>query len=102
MIALRLVRAFIPTAILWLGKLIIDEVVAARASALTTPYLWKLVVLEIVLAFAGETLSRVSAVVESLLGDLVANRTSEMLMAHAATLDRYQVANPAFYYQLAR
>src|SRR5687767_168171 len=102
MIALRLVRAFIPLAILWVGKLIIDEVVAARASALTTPYLWKLVVLEIVLAFAGETLSRVSAVVESLLGDLFSNRTSVMLMEHAATLDLYQFENPAFYDQLDR
>lgn len=102
MIALRLVRAFIPLAILWIGKLIIDEVVAARASALTTSYLWKLVGLEILLAFAGETLSRASAVVESLLGDLFSNRTSVMLMEHAATLDLYQFENPAFYDQLDR
>ncbi len=102
MIALRLVRAFIPVAILWIGKLIIDEVVAARGSALATTYLWKLVVLEIVLAFAGETLSRASAVVESLLGDLFSNRTSVMLMEHAATLDLYQFENPAFYDQLDR
>lgn len=102
MIALRLVRAFIPLAILWVGKLIIDEVVAARASAFTTSYLWKLVALEIALAFAGETLSRASAVVESLLGDLFSNRTSVMLMEHAATLDLYQFENPAFYDQLDR
>ena len=102
MIALRLVRAFIPLAILWIGKLIIDEVVAARASALATTYLWKLVLLEIALAFAGETLSRASAVVESLLGDLFSNRTSVMLMEHAATLDLYQFENPAFYDQLDR
>lgn len=102
MIGLRLVRAFIPLAILWVGKLIIDEVVAARASALTTSYLWKLVALEIALAFAGETLSRASAVVESLLGDLFSNRTSVMLMEHAATLDLYQFENPAFYDQLDR
>ena len=102
MIALRLVRAFVPLAILWVGKLIIDEVVAARASALTSSYLWKLVVLEIGLAFAGETLSRASAVIESLLGDLFSNRTSVMLMEHAATLDLYQFENPAFYDQLDR
>ncbi|HKO62757.1 MAG TPA: ABC transporter ATP-binding protein [Pyrinomonadaceae bacterium] len=102
MIALRLVRAFIPLAILWIGKLIIDEVLTARASALTTSYLWKLVGLEIALAFAAETLSRASAVVESLLGDLFSNRTSVMLMEHAATLDLYQFENPAFYDQLDR
>jgi ATP-binding cassette subfamily B protein len=77
-------------------------VVAARASALTTSYLWKLVALEIALAFAAETLSRASAVVESLLGDLFSNRTSVMLMEHAATLDLYQFENPAFYDQLDR
>ncbi len=31
MIALRLARAFVPVATLWVGKLIIDAVVAARA-----------------------------------------------------------------------
>ena len=102
MIALRLSRAFIPVAVLWIGKLIIDAVVAARGGALDTSRLWRLVAIEIVLALAGETLSRVSSVVESLLGDLFSNRTSVMLMQHAATLDLYQFEDPAFYDQLDR
>ncbi len=102
MILLRLVRAFVPVAVLLVGKLIIDAVVAARGGALDTRLLWRLVGLEIALAFVGETLSRVSSVVESLLGDLFSNRTSILLMQHAASLDLYQFENPAFYDQLDR
>jgi ATP-binding cassette, subfamily B, bacterial len=102
MVALRLVRAFVPLAVLWVGKLIIDAVVSARGGAADTRQLWRLVALEVALALLGETLSRASAVVESLLGDLFSNRTSILLMEHAATLDLYQFEDPAFYDQLDR
>ncbi|HKG12611.1 MAG TPA: ABC transporter ATP-binding protein [Pyrinomonadaceae bacterium] len=102
MMALRLVRAFVPVAVLWVGKLIIDSVVAARAGEYDPARLWRLVALEIALALTGEVLSRVSSVVESLLGDLFSNRTSVMLMEHAATLDLYQFEDPDFYDRLDR
>ena len=102
MIMLRLARAFVPVAVLWIGKLIIDAVVAARGGSFDAKHLWQLVVLEIGLAFLGEVLARLSAVVESLLGDLFSNRTSIMLMQHAALLDLYQFEDPAFYDQLER
>lgn len=102
MMVLRLARAFVPVAVLWVGKLIIDAVVAARGGTLDTKHLWQLVGLEIALAFLGDALSRISSVVESLLGDLFSNRTSVLLMEHAASLDLYQFENPAFYDQLDR
>lgn len=102
MIILRLARAFVPIAVLWVGKLIIDAVVAARGGTLDSKLLWRLVALEIALAITGEMLSRASSVVESLLGDLFSNRTSVLLMQHAATLDLYQFEDPAFYDQLDR
>jgi ATP-binding cassette, subfamily B, bacterial len=102
MVALRLVRAFVPVAVLWVGKLIIDAVVAERGGASDLPRLWRLVALEVALALLGETLSRASAVVESLLSDLFSNRTSILLMEHATTLDLYQFEDPAFYDQLDR
>src|ERR1051325_7456072 len=102
MMALRLARAFVPVAILWVGELIIAAVVSARAGAYDAARLWRLVALEIVFALAGEVLSRVSSVVESLLGDLFSNRTSVMLMEHAATLDLYQFEDPDFYDRLDR
>jgi ATP-binding cassette subfamily B protein len=102
MLLLRLARAFIPVALLWIGKLIIDSVVAARGGNLNTPQLWRLVAFEIILAFTSDALARVSSVVESLLGDLFSNRTSVLMMQHAALLDLYQFENPAFYDQLER
>jgi ATP-binding cassette, subfamily B, bacterial len=102
MILLRLLRAFVPVATLWIGKLIIDTVVSARMSRPDFHRLWRLVGLELVIVVSGEILARCSTLVESLLGDLFSNRTSVRLMEHAATLDLYQFEDPAFYDQLER
>lgn len=99
---LRLLRAFVPVATLWVGKLIIDTVVAATTTGTDLTRLWKLVALEIGIVIFAEILSRCSALVESLLGDLFSNHTSVRLMQHAAILDLYQFENPKFYDQLER
>src|SRR5688500_5771249 len=58
----RLCRAFLPVATLWIGKLIIDEVVATRgAAAVNSERLWKLIALEIAIVLIGEALARASA-----------------------------------------
>ncbi len=102
MVALRLVRAFIPVATLWIGKLIIDAVIARREAQATFTHLWKLVALEIAIVLGGEMLARASSLVESLLGDLFSNLTSVRLMEHAAALDLYHFEDPTFYDQLER
>jgi ATP-binding cassette, subfamily B, bacterial len=102
MVALRLVRAFVPVATLWVGKLIIDAVVAALDTGPDFARLWKLVALEIAIVLAGEILARASGLVESLLGDLFSNYTSVRLMEHAAQLDLYHFEDPDFYDQLER
>ena len=102
MVALRLVRAFVPVSALWVGKLIIDAVVALRAGPNDLTPLWELVALELLVVVIGEILARASALIESLLGDLFSNHTSVRLMEHAATLDLYMFEDPAFYDQLER
>lgn len=103
MVALRLVRSAVPVAMLWVGKLIIDNVVALQGNASADhATLWELVALEIGIVLAGDLLGRASALVESLLGDLFSNHTSIRLMEHAATLDLYHFEDPAFYDQLER
>lgn len=111
MIALRALRAVLPVGVLWIGKLIIDGVVAALSHGRIVagdhkghPYegLAILVGAEFGLAVAGEILARGSALVESLLGDLVANRTSVELMGHAASLDLEQLENSEIYDKLER
>ena len=102
MVVLRLGRAFVPVATLWVGKLIIDAVVAALEAGPDFTRLWKLVALEIAIVLVGEILARASGLVESLLGDLFSNYTSVRLMEHAARLDLYHFEDPDFYDQLER
>jgi len=64
--------------------------------------LGQLLALELGIALIGELLTRISALLESLLGDLFANRTSVDLMRHAATLDLEQFENAELYDKLER
>jgi ATP-binding cassette subfamily B protein len=106
-LVLRVVRSLVPLAVLWIGKLIVDEVVlamgvAGRGAAVDWARLGELVVVELAIALAGEGLARVSAQLESLLGDLFANQTSVELMRHAATLDLEQFEDAELYDKLER
>jgi ATP-binding cassette subfamily B protein len=106
-LVLRVARALIPLAVLWVGKLIVDEVVlAVGVAGAGAPAPWlrlaELLALELGIALVGEGLTRLSALLESLLGDLFANRTSVELMRHAATLDLEQFENPEIYDRLER
>ncbi len=102
MVMLRLLRACVPVAALWVGKLILDTVVASLRGHPDLTHLWKLVALEFSIAFAGEILARVSSLIESLLADRFSNITSIRLMEHAARLDLYYFEDPAFYDRLER
>ena len=104
---LRAIRSLIPVAVLWIGKLIIDGVIAgvAVARAGQTPDWWHLAVLvglELGIAVVGEGLARLSSLLESLLGDLFGNRLSVRLMEHAATLDLAQFEDAEIYDHLER
>jgi ATP-binding cassette, subfamily B, bacterial len=96
---LRIVRALLPVATLYVGKLIIDEVVllaqappAAEdlrqwiASGLLGRIGW-LLALEFGLAVLSDVLGRAVSLLDSLLSERFSNETSLRLMEHAATLD---------------
>ena len=106
-LGLRIARALVPLAVLWVGKLIVDEVVLAvgvvgAGGAVPWVRLAELLALELGIALVGEGLTRLSALLESLLGDLFANRTSVELMRHSATLDLEQFENAEIYDKLER
>jgi ATP-binding cassette subfamily B protein len=102
-IVLRLLQAALPTAILYVGKLIIDEVLRLlETQDGATELLWKLVALELVLALATDLLSRATTLFDGLLTDLISNRTSVDIMRHAATLDLYQFEDAEFYDKMER
>lgn len=104
---LRALRSFIPVAVLWVGKLIIDGVIAGASTVRAggRPDWWHLgtlVALELGIAVVGEALARLSSLLESLLGDLFANRLSVRLMKHAASLDLAQFEDAEIYDHLER
>jgi ATP-binding cassette subfamily B protein len=101
-VLLRVLRAGVPLGILWVGKLIIDTVVAARMGRPDLSRLWWLAGLEFLIAATGEGLDKASAALEGLFGDLCSHHISEKLITHAATLDLYHFEDPAFYDQLER
>jgi ATP-binding cassette subfamily B protein len=102
-IVLRLLQAALPTAILYVGKLIIDEVLRLlETHDGETSLLWKLVAIELALALATDLLSRATTLIDGLLTDLISNRTSVDIMRHAATLDLYQFEDAEFYDKMER
>ncbi len=103
-IVLRLVRSMLPLSMLYIGKLIIDEVVLLTqvAGGLSHTHLWQLIAAEFCLAILSDALSRATSLVDSLLGDLFSNYTSVEIMKHAATLDLAQFEDAGFYDKLER
>lgn len=102
MMLLRIIRAFVPIATFWVGKMILDTVIAVRDGHAEMPALWRYIAMEVAIIVVGEILARASSLVESLLGDLFSNRMSVRLMEHAADLDLAQFEDPTFYDHLER
>ncbi len=113
-LTLRLLRALTPVAMLYVGKLIIDDVVRlvqmpSRPSTLDgwleggeLQWLGVLLFAEFVFALATEVLVRVISLVEGLLAEKVTNASSVSLMEHAATLDLEDFEDAEFQDQLER
>ena len=103
-VLLRLVKAALPLAVLYFGKLIIDEVVllTEQDGAGSLNALWTYVAVEAGLALLSEAVSRGMTLAENLLGDRFANITSVRLIRKAAELDLYQFENAEFYDKLER
>ncbi|MFN4254955.1 MAG: ABC transporter ATP-binding protein [Saprospiraceae bacterium] len=106
--ALRLVQSAIPLLMLYVGKEIVDEVIAFAKvyqpgmSWSDTYIIWYWVAAELGLAIASSLLGRAITLTDSLLGDLVNNDSSVRIIRHAATLDLYQFEDAAFYDKLER
>lgn len=101
-VALRLIKSAIPLLVLYIGKEIIDEVIHLIDTKGDQERLWVLVGMEFALAIASELISRSITLLDSLLGDLLSNVSSEKLIRHAAQLDLYQFEDPHFYDKLER
>ena len=98
-LVLRLLRALLPVVTLYVGKLIIDEVIrlAKTPGAPTSFHDWLasgllvhlgwLLASEFALAVLADVVGRVVSLLDALLSEQFTNITSVRLMEHAATLD---------------
>ncbi len=114
MILLRLARAVMPVAMLWIGKLIIDEVVrlmAADARPDTLAEWWQsglavqlilLIAAELGLALASDIFGRLVTYADSLLQERLVISLSMRLMNHAADLDLASFEDAGFQDRLDR
>lgn len=105
-LGLRVIRALVPVATLYIGKLIIDE--AVRLIAIGTSFdtlstAWQsgqlnhlawLLAMELGLAVGSDLLGRLTTYGDGLLSELFTNATSIKLMEHAATLDLKDFEDP--------
>lgn len=100
---LRLFLSVMPVTTLFVGKLIIDEVVLlVNDDGGDLDKLWLYVGIEFGLAITSLVIRRGISLVDALLGDLFTNRTSEMLIEKAAKLDLPQFEDSVFYDKLER
>jgi ATP-binding cassette subfamily B protein len=102
MVVLRVMRSVVPVMTFWVGKLILDSVIAAKSGNGSLTQVWRYLALELAIVLVGEILARASSLIESLLGDLFSNSMSVRLMEHAAKLDLAQFEDPEFYDHLER
>jgi len=108
-ILLRVIRASLPLAMLYVGKLIIDEIVRisviASGPAVENPDMSIVtiyVLIELGLAVFSDLLGRGIALLDSLLGDLVSHEISLRLMHQSARLDLECFEDSDFYDKLER
>ncbi|MGE8289293.1 MAG: ABC transporter ATP-binding protein [Stenotrophomonas sp.] len=104
-LGLRLIRALMPVAMLYVGKLIIDEAVRLAGAGAMPPLgealasghlntLLELLLLELGIAIGSDLLGRLVNYADALLSELFTNATSVRLMEHAAELDLEDFEDP--------
>ncbi|MDO5703967.1 MAG: ABC transporter ATP-binding protein [Paracoccus sp. (in: a-proteobacteria)] len=113
-LTLRAIGAFIPVTVLWIAKLILDEVVRLaalpdRPETLTgwwesglVDHLVTLVLLELAIGIASDVIGRLVRLVDSLLQERLIIDLSMRLMDHAAALDLEDFEDAGFQDKLDR
>jgi len=99
----RIISAVLPVIILWIGKMIIDEVVLQMAAEVKDmDRLWLLVGVEFGVAIISDLLSRAISLTDSLLGDQYSIDTSVRIIKKTSELDLDQLEDSEFYDKLER
>lgn len=102
-VACRIVNAILPVLMLWVGKLIIDEVVIQiAAEEKDMDQLWLLVGAEFALAVLSDLLSRAISLSDGLLGDEYSIDTSVKIIKKTSEVDLDELEDSEFYDKLER
>ncbi|OAD92110.1 ABC transporter ATP-binding protein [Aequorivita soesokkakensis] len=99
----RLLNAFTPVVILWVGKMIIDEIILqVSLEDKDFTMLWNYVIIEFSVAVLSDLLGRLINLTDGLLGDLYSNASSEKIIRKTSELTIAQLEDPEFYDKLER
>ena len=102
-IVCRLVKAVIPIVMLWVGKLIIDEIIAQQGvGGSDLDQLWIYIAIELGLAILSNLVGRAIDLTDGLMGDLYSNKSSVDLIAKSAQIALSQLEDADFYDKLER
>lgn len=99
----RLISAFSPVVILWIGKLIIDDIIKLINHQETDPNtIWKYVALEFGIVILTDIIGRIVSLTDGLLGDLYSNNSSVLIIQKTNELEISDLESPNFYDTLER
>ena len=102
-ILLRLLNAASPILLLWVGKLIIDEVILQIGlEEKNLSLLWTYIIIELSIAVSSDLISRGINLTDGLIGDLYSNRSSVEIINKTAEIELKDLEDPDFYDKLER
>ena len=99
----RIIDAFTPILSLWVGKLIIDEIILQAASEHSNyETLWTYIAMELGVVIVSDLLNRLINLSDALLGDLYSNDSSIKIIRKTEELNISQLEDPDLYDKLER
>lgn len=99
----RLLNAATPILMLWVGKLIIDEVIfLIDAPVKDMKMLWIYIGIELAIGIVSDLLGRSINLTDGLIGDLYSNKSSVEIINKTADIELKDLEDPDFYDKLER
>ncbi|HBK83077.1 MAG TPA: ABC transporter ATP-binding protein [Flavobacterium sp.] len=99
----RWVAAVLPIAILWVGKIIIDQIIFITSQGIKDfSALWQYVLLEFILVILSDLMSRAISLTDGILGDQYNINTSIKIIEKTNEVDISLLENSEFYDKLER
>ena len=99
----RLLNAATPIIILWIAKLIIDEVIAQmNAPEKDLHQLWTYVGIELAVVIFSDVIGRITNLTDGLIGDLYSNKSSVEIINKTAEIELKDLEDATFYDKLER